>query len=90
VERKRSEFSREGGFEFTEGGGSKFLGGRREEENVKAVVDRSLDLKHALMGASLQKLCPKDQRLKKQTLQADPKWDWRPSSYRILEQHSPQ
>jgi hypothetical protein len=28
--------------------------GEREEESVKKVVDRSLDLKHASMGESLQ------------------------------------
>jgi hypothetical protein len=31
----------------------------KEEESVKIVVDRSLDLKHVSIGMSLQRLCPK-------------------------------
>jgi hypothetical protein len=34
--------------------------GGRKEESVKMVVDRSLDLKHALMEVSLQRLYPKE------------------------------
>jgi hypothetical protein len=35
--------------------------GGREEESMKRVVDRLLDLKHAWMGESLQRLCPEEQ-----------------------------
>jgi hypothetical protein len=35
--------------------------GGREEGSVKRVVDRSLDLKHASMGESLQSLSPNGQ-----------------------------
>jgi hypothetical protein len=38
--------------------------GGREEESVKRVVDRSLDLKHEWMGASLYRLCPDGQSQK--------------------------
>jgi hypothetical protein len=33
--------------------------GEREEESVKRVVNRSLDLKHVSMEESLQRHCPK-------------------------------
>jgi hypothetical protein len=35
--------------------------GEKEEEGVKRVVDKSLDLKHASKGESLQRLCPNGQ-----------------------------